>query len=281
MKILRHIHLIIIIVYLTSCGESMETVADYPKSSFDSPFPKRNRNLTYILGRELIIKNGNDTLSLIISSSNKRNIITNSYGDTLFSGTVCQYRGLYYFNQQINDSSFLIYAVKITDKLIFGLNTALTQAWLVDEAIESGKNKKLVKYMTSDIYRLHPEKKELKILFTSIIDSITPDTILQFEEKSLTLADTTKSITKIDRDDFEYISKAYPNPTSDFITIELQQKYNITYLITNLQGQAVLQGQVTDNFIKIDLRKLTSGIYALILFNQKDNQKETIKIIKK
>jgi hypothetical protein len=122
-----------------------------PISTFDSPFPKRNIDLKKILGDQLTIRNEWDTLILNITSSKKNNLIINSItGDTIFFGTVSKFRGLYYFTQQLNDSSYWIHAVKISDNLIYGFNEAWTQTLLIDQAIKNGTNKKLVKYINSD-----------------------------------------------------------------------------------------------------------------------------------
>jgi len=124
------------------------------------------------------------------------------------------------------------------------------------------------------------EKRELKNLYSAIVDSIRPDTILQFKELSPTPTDSTKTITKIDPEDFEFFSKVYPNPTINFVNVELQEKNKITYHLTDLNGKVVLQGQFTDITNKIDLSKQTAGIYYLTLISPTDNQKETTKIIK-
>ncbi len=278
MKKLRHLFWLTIILALTSC-DANEIM--FPKTTFDSPFPKRNRDLTNILGENLTLKTGNDTLTLAIFAFKNYNLITDSKsGDTLFKGTVCKFRGLYYFNQQINDSSFFIYAVKIIDNLVYGLNSALAQTMLVERSIENGQHKKIVKYISTDKIRLHPDKKELRNLFSAIIDSIPPDTILQLKESLPILTDTTKVITQIDPEDFEFFSKVYPNPTTDFVIIELQQKTGITYQLTDLNGKTILQGQFIDKANKLNLSKQTPGIYLLTLINPTDNQKETTKIIK-
>ena len=266
-------------VLLSSCGNSLEKI--FPKTTFDSPFPKRNRDLTNILGDNLTIKSGIDTLELKISAFKNYNLIINSKNnDTLFRGTVCKFRGLYYFNQQLNDTSFYIYAVKLTDNLVYGLFTAWQQTMLVERAIENGQHKKIVKYLSEDRIRLHPDKRELKNLFSAIIDSIPPDTILHFQEVTSLLADTTKAIAQIDPEDFEFFSKVYPNPTTDFVNIELQQKNKITYQLIDLNGKIALRGQFIDITNKIDLSKQAAGIYYLTLINPTDNQKETTKIIK-
>ncbi|HCS19868.1 MAG TPA: hypothetical protein DIW47_04795 [Bacteroidetes bacterium] len=267
-----------LIILLSACGDGAEY---FPKTTFDSPFPKRNRDLTAVLGEKLVIKSGTDTLVLTISSFKNYNLITNSsHGDTLFKGTVCKFRGLYYFSQPFNDTSFFIYAVKLTNNLVYGLNSAWEQTMLIERAIENGQHQKIVRYRSADVIRLYPDKRELKNLFSAIIDSIAPDTLLNFQETAPVLADTSKAVTPIDPDDFEFLSKAYPNPTSDFITIELQQKAKITYQVTNLNGKTVLQGQFTGTKNKIDLSGQPEGIFYLTLIDAANNQKETTTIIK-
>ena len=177
-----HRQLFWLTILLSSCDGSLENIFPSPKTRFDSPFPKHNRNLTNILGDNLTIKSGTDTLELKISALKNYNLIINSKNnDTLFKGTVCKFRGLYYFSQQLNDTSFWIYAVKLNDNLIYGIRTSWEQTMLVDKAIEKGNNKKLVKYITADRIRLRTDKRDLTNLFSSIIDSIAPYTILQLK----------------------------------------------------------------------------------------------------
>ena len=279
MKTLKRLFRLAIIVTLTSCNANGIL---FPKTTFDRPFPKHNRDLTTILGENLTIKSERDTLSLKIFAYKNYNLITeSSIGDTLFKGTVCKFRGLYYFNQQINDSSFLIYAVKIKDNLVYDLNSALAQTLLVEQSIENGQHKKIVKYHSANLIRLHPDKRELRNLFSVIIDSIPPDTILQFKDVFSILTDTTKIIAPIDPEDFEFFSKVFPNPTTDIVNIELQQKNRISYQLSDVNGKTILHGQFTDIANKINLSKQTPGIYYLTLIMPKDNQKETTKIIKK
>ena len=279
MKTLLNIIILTIIFALTSCGGNLNE----PNITFDSQFPKRNKNLANILGDELKIKRGEDTLIYKITSSKNNNLIINSKTrDTVFFGTVSKFRGLYYFNEQLNDSSYWIYAVKISDNLIYGLNTARAQLEYVDQEIKNGNNRKLIKYINSDtsFIRLHPDKREMKKLFSSIISNFLPDTILNYQETYSKIQDATSTLTVIDPEDFNYISKAYPNPTKDILNIELQQKSKSTFQLTNLSGKIVLQGQLNEIINKIDISKQQIGVYALTIVNISEEQKETIKIIK-
>ena len=87
-------------------------------------------------------------------------------------------------------------------------------------------------------------------------------------------------IRQIDPEEFEFFSKVYPNPTTNFVNVELQQKTKVRYLLTDFKGKMVFQGQFTDRQNQIDLSSQTKGFYYLTLINPFDNQKETIKILK-
>jgi hypothetical protein len=60
--------------------------------TYDAPFPKKNKNLSLMLGDKLTIKRANDTIELEIISTKDINIIRNiSNNDTLFIGKVSTY----------------------------------------------------------------------------------------------------------------------------------------------------------------------------------------------
>ena len=69
--------------------------------------------------------------------------------------------------------------------------------------------------------------------------------------------------------------KVYPNPTSDFLMLDLNKKNEYSCVeIYNLYGQLVLS-QTLDKTNKIDIRKLNSGIYFITLNNK------TVRFVKK
>lgn len=264
---------------MTACDGSTELAFPWPKSSFDAPFPKRNKRLTEVLGKQLLIGKGNDTLDLRIRSTNQDNLITQAEtGDTVFYGKVCQFRGLYYFSQALSDTFYWIYAVKITDQLIYGLNTSWEQTLLIDQVIEQGTYPRLVKWMNPENIRLHPHKKEMKSMLSDILKQIPPDTILTItrEEQAHQSQDTTP----FDPDEYELITKLYPNPVQDFCHVELGDQPNLHYFLSDGQGNTVAQGQFRDKKNHMDLRKLNRGLYVLTLHSVVDQHKEIIKIMK-
>ena len=71
---------------------------------------------------------------------------------------------------------------------------------------------------------------------------------------------------------------AYPNPANDFIIIKSDcsqnQSADFQYVISNLTGQIIIKGIISDDNQQIDISTLPSGIYFLTTYGK------TIKIIK-
>lgn len=282
MRILKISILITSVFVLSGCKSGDAPQSDI-RSTFDTPFPKRNINLSNVLGDELLLKNGTDTTKLIITSCKNNNLVTDGKtGDTLFRGTVCRFRGMYYFNMQLNDTSYWIYAVKIKSNLIYGLNTLWDQMHSVDNLIEKGLYPKLVKYQNEYDIRLHPDKRELKKLYSYIVDStLSPDTILYSREPVFSFSDTTKADLSIDPEEMELVTKVYPNPTTDLVTIQKNKGAKLQYKLINLAGKPMINGVSDERELKLDLSTYPDGLYLLELNNPKTPQKEQVKIMKK
>jgi hypothetical protein len=248
------------------------------RNSFDAPFPGKNRKMSYVFGDELVVKQGADTIVYRIYSGENNNLILYERGDTMFFGKVSRYRGLYYFSQQLNDTSYRIFAVKLSDSLIYGLNTALEQSFHVDRAIEQGRYPGLVKYFSleKDIIRLQPDEKELRKLFTEIMDSIRPDTIIpsyKMQQKQQTDSQQQTLPPGFGRNDIIKYYKFYPNP------VRLQREEMLFYLL-NAYGEVVLEEGFTGRVYVLNMSGYPEGDYTLVLVRLSDGRKETEKIIK-
>lgn len=84
-------------------------------------------------------------------------------------------------------------------------------------------------------------------------------------------------ITSVEEKEFENIS-IYPNTFNDFIMIDNQNLINLDYVITDVNAKQIKSGTLTQSTSKIDLNKLTSGVYFLHL-TSKQNSKQ-YKLIK-
>lgn len=281
--LVKFICAVIIIGSVSSCTNKWSNMV--PKSSYDAPFPKVGKDLTDILGNKLYIKHGKDTTVFTVINKGDKNLIIDKDNDTIFYGSVSKFRGLYYFSQQLNDTSFLIYAVRRSGNYLYGLNAPWYEGILIDHSIKRGEHKKLLKRMSADsnIIRLHPDKHEMKQLYAMIMDSLPPDTLITVHDKlsANTKIDTATIVKTIDPEDFEMFSKVYPNPASNELNIELQQKQNVGYIISDITGKAISNGQLHDSLNQVDISNLASGIYIITLVKANGKGEESVKIIKK
>jgi hypothetical protein len=281
MKIVKYIFIISILATLFSCKQA-EAPAELPLpvSTFDSSFPKNNKQLSKIFGKLLLIKNGSDTLFLKIASTKNENLLTDGKtGDTIFYGKVCKFREFYYLNHKVNDTSFYISAFKVKGNLIYGLDRWY-QYLDVDKNIINGNGKELVKSVNKDTssIRLKPNKKELKKFFTLIMSKRTPDTILNSKTDLNEIAKKDLALEK-EIDEIENSIKVYPNPATDFINIDVSQKSS--YQLTNMNGKIVLQGKLEELENRIDISDKKEGIYFLTVTDLQKKEKQTVKIIVK
>lgn len=91
----------------------------------------------------------------------------------------------------------------------------------------------------------------------------------------------TVTITSVDDLEEKFLS-VYPNPTSTNISIELSQKGNYSYIISNVLGK-VLDSQILsykEQPIQINMRQFKNGIYFITLIEHFSERKKTFKIIK-
>jgi opacity protein-like surface antigen len=73
----------------------------------------------------------------------------------------------------------------------------------------------------------------------------------------------------------------YPNPTSDYLLLELFDYSNekIDYQLIDLKGKIILNGSINNAQAKVDLNAYSKGIYFIKVFKQSEEIK-TFKIIK-
>ncbi len=90
-----------------------------------------------------------------------------------------------------------------------------------------------------------------------------------------------------DIDDAEEISLSitvYPNPTSDLLTLKLEDQDNLSlnsykYEFYNINGKLINTNRIFDNTTSINMTNLVAATYILIVFKNQKNMK-TFKIIK-
>jgi len=97
------------------------------------------------------------------------------------------------------------------------------------------------------------------------------------EQNSLFINDF---ISGIENEETNQNYQIYPNPSSDFINIELNNLENVNVSIINATGQVVFKKSITEKQIEqIDISDFKKGIYLITISGQ--NYSNTEKIIKK
>lgn len=80
----------------------------------------------------------------------------------------------------------------------------------------------------------------------------------------------------------ESFFRIYPNPTADFLYVELAKNTNVSVRIFNLMGNEVFESSYkSTERILIQLKEFSSGMYNIVLTNDDLNQSEVHRIIKK
>lgn len=73
----------------------------------------------------------------------------------------------------------------------------------------------------------------------------------------------------------------YPNPTNDFLTVKNERFPNLTYQFSNLMGQHIQSGSLSDTMNSISVENLAEGVYLLCLTDGDSNDSITKKIVVK
>ncbi len=288
------ISLVLGCIVLVSCDDTD------PAVSFEKPFPKRKKNLWWKLGGQFSMQKYGDTLTLnhVFDSDDRMNyLIFEDAGDTVFAGTVSKYRGLYFFDHQINDTSYWISAVDINKNIfsintITGLGTAETQMELLEDAIRRGKYQELITYTSKDsssIY-LNPDKEILYEFYASVLDTMPADTLVYLpDEKQSEPADSTvvagveESTAEFDEyQDYEensMIKNLYPNPAQEYCFLEIYDAGNYIYELIDASGVLYQTNRITEKKIKIDLSGLKPGIYFIRFYPVDKERVETMKLV--
>lgn len=289
-----------LMVSICSCLMMAGCEQTTPSASFDEPFPKHKKNLWWKLGDQFSMKKHGDTLTLTLDfddDTRTNYLIEQETGDTVFAGTISKYRGLYFFDHQISDTSYWISAVDINKSLfnthntITGLGTGERQMKLLEDAIRQGKLNELVTYTNNDssIIHLHPDKHVLYDFYASLVDTMPADTMVYLPENKTTqsgsgeLADVENMTGEFDEyQDFEenfMIKNLYPNPARDHCFLETYDAGDYMYALTDASGTLYQKDKIYESKTRIDLSELDAGIYFIRVYPENKSRYETVKLV--
>lgn len=85
----------------------------------------------------------------------------------------------------------------------------------------------------------------------------------------------------LDEKDSDISLQIYPNPTSDYLTLSMDEIHNesVKYQIIDITGKSLQKGSLTQSATKLDFTPFRSGSYFILISNGSEKLK-TFKIIK-
>ena len=226
-------------------------------------------NFTFSLGNDAIICDGD---SLLISAPS-----FNSY--QWFNGDSTQ--------SILLDSSAIIYLSVANQSGCIGFSDTIITTW------KELPNKPIINIINNDTLIITSNLNIQWFLNNNPLVGET-DTLLFAQTSGTYFVSVTDSFGCINYSDTlaiiingvdEFLSddfRVYPNPTSNTITIEFNQKGIYSYTLSTVLGKVVNTQILTPNLqqIQVNMRHYTDGIYFLTLFENTGNMIKIIKIIK-
>ncbi len=259
-----------------------------PNVSFDSPFPKRQKNLSYILGEKFTFVSEDDTQTVKVSFDSKTRfnyLINTKTGDTLSRCWVSKFRQLYYFTEQLNDTSYWIYAVSITDTEIKGLQSGWEQMLALQGEIDKGNFSELVKYQDSikHITRLTFNKTTLRNFYKTLIDSLPTVKIINVIEDNKEINQTDTITASTSKEDLEQgasiVKNFYPNPATEIFNIEFVEEGHFKIYVNDASGKTVKSTEVNSDRTIISLTGMKPGTYYVKTIETETNETAIIKLM--
>lgn len=246
---------IILFTNLISCGGETEETLDSVHSEFDSPYTKRPVNLTWRMGSQFSVKSAGDTIQYTVyyDRKTKINTVIEGESDTIFSGQVSKLKDFYLFNERQPDSSYWIYAVKVENFTICGLNTAEYQMkqwderfdYILKDSMQIGyKNPPTLKavYPSQQRIVLTPDKKGFREFYTTALNSLYADTIIQIMHAIPDSATEAEDLPHKNHQTKKLVERCYPNPAEMYLNIEIAGNDTLDYMLFNSLGQTYFVG---------------------------------------
>ncbi len=125
--------------------------------------------------------------------------------------------------------------------------------------------------------------QKIKNLFrkkSKAVECIKSDSLNVAEEKSPAKTEPKLESVQVDSADFKISTNIYPNPTKDFVEVELKTEGIVNFQLIDLNGKLVLEGQFTQRFNKVDISDQPEGIFTLKMVSLGNRREESWKIVK-
>ena len=156
-----------------------------------------------------------------------------------------------------------------------GIDATITNNAGILTAVESGATYKWLECNSGTVTAIPNENK------VSFTPKKTGSYAVEITKNGCSVASTCYEVKTLGTKDFDLENslKLYPNPTTDFVTVELSALDNAKLKILDVNGQFILLKELKTTSNTINISHLASGVYLFEISN--DNGKTIKKVIKK
>jgi hypothetical protein len=257
---------LILVVAVIGCNPEKEEIS----TTFEGEFKKKKLDLRWALSDFFSISEGDDTTSstaYTISYDRKNRINTvleKNSGDTVFHGHAMKYKGMWFLQEAVTDSTFTLNAIKIKNGAIRGWGETGIQMQKVDSLTRAGKFDDLIKTQTEKEYILEAERKLITGYYQSWVAYAEEKFLVDQGKIDFVAIDS--DVTGIDGADIiRMLESMYPNPANDQFTLQLYEQRTVRVKIYDLRGQLIFD-EIQETQDKIyDVSSWAPGVYVVAL----------------
>lgn len=249
---------LIYLVFSFLCGcDGTEMIHLEPAATFD-PFPVRHpRNLERVLGSRVRLEAQGDTLDLRIrfNRATGLNLITQAQSsDTLLKVWVLRHRRLYYFVEPHPGPVYWVYAVRIRQGRVQGLDGGWQQMFELGRYVREGQLAELVRFRSSqpDSFRLRFDARHLHDFYAAQADSMPSFRIVRPVSVARPVAAAPAATFRL-----------YPNPASAQVTAAFDSAAARTARLYDSNGKLLREWPVAALENRFSVADQPAGVYLL------------------
>jgi hypothetical protein len=150
---------------------------------------------------------------------------------------------------------------------------SIVQSKVEPENLELATFGQMVSYqeMTPTVTHTYYESTGGAVVHTVYCEKIEPIEVIEHVEKKLTDVEVESEI--------PIVLKTFPNPTTDFVNLEMSKDGNYTFYVLDLNGRIITTGNFNSNKTSIDLSSFERGNYIVKVTDNESHENYDSKIV--
>lgn len=256
---------LVALVFAIGCDEPAE---DYG-TTLSGQFKKKKLDLRWALSDYFSVMESSDSSVTSYEVSYDRPTRTNfvtekSSGDTVFTGYAMKYKGLWFLEQAVSDSTFVLNAIKIRNGSVYGWLETDEQMRRLDSVAGTGALDDLVQKQSEKLTIVDANRKAITKYFQSWVASAEEKFLV--DQGKIDFVAIESDVTGIDGGDvIRMLETLYPNPANDKFRLGLYETRELRVKIFDLRGQLVVNEIQNTQDKEYDVSAWEPGVYVVSL----------------